>query len=353
MLCAFFAIAAGTLGLQAQQNITSITTLTVSGSSYVNTGVTPIGGGASISVTYTGTERVLQTLTASSGTYAPAFNGVAYARRNNGSAVSPVFSNTNANQTSAWNIFSGSTAGNRTVQGEYHGTMESLLTNSDFNTGTENLFVNIGSNSDPSSNIERMDFMFGGTSGLTASSGQAFAVFERGRPGGNNGGFQVALVTAVDGAGVPTAYDDTVILVPTNSYGNPPVTPSSSYDIYRNNTAGGTDLDVLGNAAISNQGVGGVLITLASFGLSPGTTYYGYSVFALDVTYGGNTANLVNWNNSSFFPQNSSLSGNDVDMVASGASVFVIVPEPSVVALMMGSVATLFLSRRKRVNPLK
>lgn len=335
------------------ENVTALVTFTGTAAAQTRTGVqASVAGSPGFDVTYTGTSLGVSQIIVSSGTYVPVGDGVAITRRN---GATPVYPTSNGEFTTSWNAYvSGpatpvsGTGGARVVQGSYSATMDALFTSSNLFTGTENLFVNVdGSDANVVSDIERMDFVF--EDGLVISSGQAFSVFERGRNGGGaNGGFKVALITAIDGSLTPTAFADTIISVSTNSYGPIAGITPFQYDVYRNRVTGGLPpitpgLDYLANSRIGPQGIGGVLFKSTDFGLSLGSPFFGYSVFGLDVS-ATNGAQLVDWLNSTYYPTNSPFS-NDVDMVATGAVIFAPVPEPSASAL-AGLVLCLLVGRR-------
>jgi len=195
--------------------------------------------------------------------------------------------------------------------------------------------------------VERMDFIFAG--GVTVAPEQSFTVFERGGGTGTRGGFKVALITGIDAFGVPTSFADTIIEVADDSYGNTNLTGTFNYDVYRNGTdAGGATptvgLDWGNNPANGPQGIAGALIRTTNFA-SIGTLFYGYAVFGQDVT-ATNGAQLVDWNNNTFFPQNSPFT-NDMDLVATGA--VLLIPEPSTALLVLAGGLGLSLARRRRI----
>ncbi len=334
--------------------VTSLVTTTGTGAPQTRTGITTTGAGApGFDVTYDGVVQDIDQIVVASGTYAPVAGGVAFARRN---AAAPVYPTSNGNFTTSWNaaVSGPSTpvsgpAGARTVHGEYSDTMEELFTSSNLYTGTENLFVNDGGTTvNVVSNIERMDFIF--EDGLVVTADQGFSVFERGRnTTGANGGFKVAMVTAIDANGTPTAFDDTIITVPTNSYGSTSLITPFTYDVYRNDVLAGPvltpGLDWLNNPTLGPQGIAGALLHTTDFA-AVGTPFYGYAVFGLDVA-ATNGAQLLDWQNATYFPTNSG-TGNDMDMVATGASIYHAVPEPSTFALMAFGLGGAWFLRRRR-----
>lgn len=197
----------------------------------------------------------------------------------------------NPNQSAAWNAVDQISGSAHTVSGRYLNTTDALFTSRNILSGTENLFVNqTDTIHNVASNVERMDFLF--NSSFAASGNSAFSVFERGHgPGttgnGVNGGFRIAAITAVDIAGVPTAFSDS-ILIADDSYNN-----------------------------------GGVGVNMTSRNYD----VFGYAVMGEDAPQ--EASRLVNWKNSCTCWTTRSGMSNDMDMVASGATLYTVIPEPS------------------------
>jgi len=92
-----------------------------------------------------------------------------------------------------------------------------------------------------------------------------------------------------------------------------------------------------------------VAIPVTDLGVAAGTTVYGYSLFAPDVTDGGNTANLVDWTNSTFFHTNTnSITTGGIDPIAVSGVLFSAIPEPTTASLMMVGAGALLARRPKR-----
>jgi hypothetical protein len=347
-----FTSALANLNAQSWSSVTSISTTDVNtGNSTTRSGLTAtVNGGSGVTpdtVIYNGIERQISAFVAGGQYYIPTASGVAYARRN---GAAEVFPNENLNGTSAWNeIVSGSGTTTHTISGQYINTMDALFTSRNIMSGTENLFVNLSvADSNAVNSVERMDFVF--TNGLTVISTQGFAVFERGLGvGGNgsNGGFKVAAITSIDSSGTPTGIGNTVVSIGNGAYNNGGVgvgiTPVS-YNVLTYAASGGPELDRLSNYNLGPQGIAGAFILTTALA-NPGDTIYGYVVFGSDVTATGN--NLLDVTNTSIFDPLSG-SSNDMDMVASGASLYT-VPEPgsAMCLLTAGAVFGLF-SRRRR-----
>lgn len=338
-------IAAGlipALAVLGQTSITSVVTTDVATSSTVRNGLlgfsnAPFPGASTYDITYNGLETRVTSFVAGGDLYVPdVVNvGVAYVRRN--SAVPNPGAFLNQDQTTAWNqvVTGNANTPAHTVQGQYLNTMDALFTSRNIRSGTENLFVNQGDPDNTSSNVERVDYVFG--SSFLADSLTGFSVFERGRGAdtpfnGSNGGFKVAAILEVDALGVPTSFGSTVLHITDNSYNNGSDgvgSPSFSYDVF----SGNPDLDAVSNVAIGPQGLAGVLIKATDL-VPEGTPIIGYAIFGEDVT--GSGASLLDWDDTDFYPQNST-TANDMDMVASGAVRYTTteVPEASTTAAMV------------------
>lgn len=305
--------------LSAQTAIISATTLTTDSADTIHEGYT-----------FQNTTIALQTFTTSTQTYA--LTGMAdqvFIRRSSG----------DANNAHVW-YQTASAAGARIA--DHADTFQEVLLDNNFARGVHNLFGNAGSSY---ANVERVDFIT--TGGFAANDGFAIPVFDFGiNP--QHESFKIALVTSVDAFGNPTGYSSLASTVPftsTNLYTH------DTFSIHRyadgDNT---TDDYAIFNGP--NQGPGGVVFTLDDFDVEPGTTIYGYSLFGYDVTDGGNTSNLLNWNSATYFPTNTSDgegAAGGFDFSGVNGVFFSAVPEPSTYALAgLGVVAITLVQRRRR-----
>ncbi|CAM2782078.1 PEP-CTERM sorting domain-containing protein [Rariglobus hedericola] len=305
-------------GLSGQTAITAVTTITTDSADTVHEGYT-----------FQNTTVALQTFTTSTGTYA--LTGMAdqvFIRRSSGGT----------NNAHVW-YQTASAAGNRIA--DHADTFQEVLLDNNFARGVHNLFGNAGSSY---ANIERVDFISNG--GFSATADFAIPVFDFGiNP--QHESFKIALVTSVDAFGNPTGYSALASTVPftaNNVYNH------STFSIHRyadgDNT---TDDYAIFNGP--NQGPGGVVFTLDDFDVDPGTTIYGYSLFGYDVTDGGNTNNLLNWNSATYFPTNTSDgegAAGGFDFSGVNGVFFSAVPEPSTYALAgLVAVASCMVLRRR------
>jgi hypothetical protein len=97
------------------------------------------------------------------------------------------------------------------------------------------------------------------------------------------------------------------------------------------------------------QTIGAVAIPITDLGVQAGATVYGYSLFAPDVTDGGNPNNLLNWSNSTFFPTNTnSITTGGIDPIAVSGVLYAAIPEPTTASLMMVGAGALLTRRSKK-----
>ena len=313
-------------GLGAQTLITNIATTTIAGTPVTTDGYT-----------FDGTMIRLDAFsTATGNTYATTtLANQAFVRRNTTSG--------NANQSSVWYRQNATGTG---MLGTHASNYASLLLNNNVAGGSDNTFANGTTVQD--GNIERLDFVF--TGGLTATAGLGFAVFERGAINVHDG-FKIAVITGWDAVNnVPTAYG--TLKGQAGNWGSTNVVdPGFSYTLFRYNQ-GDNITTATANTETGTQGIGGVFFTLADLGITPGTKIYGYSLFGYDVTDGGNSANLINYNNATYFPiatTNATGTGG-IDLATINGIAFVAIPEPS--TYLLGGVALMALAawRRQRAR---
>lgn len=265
----------------------------------------------------------------------------AYVRRNTGVG--------NSNNSSVW-YADGSTTD---FAATYATTYDSLLLGNNLLRGSDNTFAN-GSGTN-TGNIERLDFLFS-ASGVSATLATAFAVFDRGNAGEHDT-VSIAVITGWDSVNnVPTAYGGVLVTLSPSSYGTTNPTSNFNYHLFR--YGNGSNLGSpywSDNTETGAQGIGGATISLSDLGIAAGTTIYGYSLMAGDVTsatIGGNMANLVNWNNTTYYSPTTdgNSGGGGIDLSAvNGVLYNRRVPEPSTYgAVFLGLSAAGFALRRYR-----
>jgi hypothetical protein len=332
---------------QAQTAVTDITYGTAT-----NGGNTSRGG-----ISYDNRVRPVNTVTTGLGDYrfdGPLATNV-FARRNTDSN-----NNGNANQGSDnpnhTTIISQYDDGSNRNYGTYEPSLSEVFLSGNLYTGIRNPFAN-GAGTSTNSNIERLDFYFAG--GYTVQANDALVFFDVENAGNFGDGFRIAAFTGVGTvngqANAPTTYANTGLLVPTDSFGGPIDNPSggSSAEYRRSTFTNGDNLSgtASGSASAGTLELVGILIRFSDLGISAGTTIYGYSLMAGDVTP-TNAANLVNWNNSTYYPTNTDPNGyGNMDFMGFGAQISRPVPEPSTYgAIFIGLGAAFFGWRRYRRN---
>ncbi len=318
-------VAAGFPSAKATQDVISATTTTTSGTSSTAEGYT-----------YENSSTVLNTFSTATNNYAVASlaNNV-FVRRNN----------VVANQSSVWYTSSGvgtNLAGNHE---DNYGNM--LLSDNAF-SGSDNTFANVGA-AGTFGNIERIDFTW--NSAITVSNSLAFAVFDRGAVGVHDA-FCIAAVTAIDGAGNPTAFG-MLLKVASGWGGATNAIGDMNYRLFR--YGNGDDITATTDSTgTATQGIGGIVITAADLGLVNGTTVYGYALTGYDVT-ATTSAQILDYLNSTYYPTNTdgNTGGGGIDLASFNGLEFAVVPEPATVPAIL-SVGSIFagyhLRRARRVR---
>lgn len=267
--------------------------------------------------------------------------GNAYVRRNTGAG--------NANHSSVWYADGTSTD----FAAAYATTYDSLLLGNNLLRGSDNTFANgAGTNT---GNIERLDFLFS-SAGITSTIATAFAVFDRGNANEHDT-VSIAVITGWDSSNnVPTSYGGVLVTLSPAHYGA--TNPTASFDYHLFRYSNGSNLGSPywnDNSETGAQGIGGATISMSDLGIAAGTTIYGYSLLAGDVTaatIGNNMANLVDWNNTTYYSSatDGNSGGGGIDLSAvNGVLYNKRVPEPSTYgAIFVGLSAAFFGWRRWR-----
>ncbi|MEO6290257.1 MAG: T9SS type A sorting domain-containing protein [Ginsengibacter sp.] len=185
----------------------------------------------------------------------------------------------------------------------YQNNMELFFNDQVYNKGTDNFFDNTSATSN---NIERLDFVLNSSFSTASPSEVGFPVFDRGDVGAHDP-FVIAAILSVDGSGNPTSYGN-ILRVTASDYGDPGL--NVSFRILK--APYPSDLVEVGS---NTQNRGGVYISLQDLGIAPSQVFYGYSILANDLPMGATPADLVDYNNSTFYKTNTGISGG-IDMVA-------------------------------------
>ena len=118
----------------------------------------------------------------------------------------------NANRQIIWFETESVTGTDVKLNPTYTPSVEDSFRSFRLNIGSDNTFVNTGSQQ--SNNIERFDYVNSRALKTATPDNAGFAVFER----NGNDPFKIAVITAIDGVGNPTAFG-TLLNVTTGSYG--------------------------------------------------------------------------------------------------------------------------------------
>jgi hypothetical protein len=231
-------------------------------------------------------------------------------------------------------------------------TLNTVLMGNNALMGTNDMFSNSAATPTPANNnIERIDYFWNG--GFSARGTDGFAVFERG-PAGTHDGFRIAAITGWDtGTNQATAYSGNIVTVTSATYGasNLDWDPGTAgtqqtfanFNILRFSNTGDSLTPLNLNNTGTTQGVAGVFISLADLGIAAGTTVYGYSIIGPDYT--STLANLVDWNNATYYSQTTSDTIGSIDIMSFGGRR--IVPEPSTYGAMLLGLGSILLSYRR------
>ncbi len=308
------------VNLQISAGTASAQTITGAESSDFNSG-------QNFTLNYGGQNNEILSYTTPTGTYKP----LVYPGQITTTLVrvtNPAFTGNAANWNNIIYTRQTSVSGNTyNLAAPYLGDEQIAFNSNNVNVGADNFFGNTGNGSGNNNNIERLDVVF--EDGLTATTALAFSVFERGTTNSHDP-FGIAAITAVDAAGRPTAYGPLIKFGAGTAYGNYGTTdlvPSSTnWVVTRNKVSNQGAPATHPSAKVTSQAVGGVTVAVVGtvadngLGIAAGTTIYGYSLFAGDVT-GTGTQNLTD---PTTFPLNSSSNtgAGGIDLIAYTGVVF-------------------------------
>lgn len=307
LLLATIVFTLSTTAARATEDVLSVTTSTTTGTP------SPADG-----FTYENTQESITGFTTATNTY-EVVSGAdnVFVRRNS----------VNPDQSSVWYASSGV---GTNLSGVHQDNYAQMLASNNILVGTDNIFAN--GTSTQSGNIERVDFTW--NSGVTVNNSFALAVFDRGAVNVHDG-FAIAIVTAVDASGNPTAYGS--LLVVNGGWGANNAIADFSYRLFRYSN-GDTITTSTTSTETGTQGLGGLVITAADLGLTNGQTIYGYSLMGADVT-ATDPSQLLDWNNSTYFPSTTdgNTGGNGLDLLGVNGLFYTIVPETTPSALLLGA----------------
>jgi hypothetical protein len=329
----------------APADVTAMSTTFTAGSTTTVTGVSGYGDSSTgflstnnYTIKYLGGDLAVSTVTANGQTYTATANGQAVVRRN--------LTDGNPNNDILWYATQGTAdpknGSTITLEGPQESGYNAALSQNNLFVGADNIFGNKGNGHGNNTDVERVDLLY--SSGITTDSTKIFTIFDRGLTGQHDG-FKIAAITALGAGNVPSAYGP-VLTLNQGAWGNTSLLPLDGYTIMRKNNTLVNDKFHPSDTTL--QTIGGVAINTTD--LEPaGTTIYGYSLFAPDVT--GTGAQLVDWTNTTFFPTNSNSSATGtagLDPEAGAGVLFTCIPEPSTATLMTVVAGALLTRRSKR-----
>jgi hypothetical protein len=210
------------------------------------------------------------------------------------------------------------------IKAPYTPKMEDLFQSNNIAIGIDNMFANDYVTN--FNNIERMDVVIPAGLLVQVPAAQGFALFERGDYNAHDPS-KVALITAIDANGNPTAYATSVMKIVTANYYDSTFTANRVYQpsnftngnwaILRRDDSTGL-LQVSDKVSLS-QGIGGVMVKFSDFGVTAGTTVYGYSVLGGDFPDAATGSNVVDYTNTTYFPTTTpgttGAGGNDMAVI--------------------------------------
>lgn len=177
------------------------------------------------------------------------------------------------------------------IAGSRSMSMEVAMNNDFITSGGLDVFLNEVAGSEQPNNIERVDFVVPTGINLPSTPSLLNEIGTIANEKNGNNTYLIAMITAVDGAGQPSAFGPLREIERNVDYGNVGRPRDSAggtlRNIYmRNSTAptGGTPLNgpmVYGGS--DTNFIGMSFLSFAALGASPGQTVYGYSLFGNDV----------------------------------------------------------------------
>jgi Secretion system C-terminal sorting domain len=200
------------------------------------------------------------------------------------------------------------------INAEYVADMGTAFSQNNLLIGTDNIFSNQGNGNGNNNNIERVDVLIAGGFLVPNVSKYGFPILERGTYAVHDA-FKVAVITAIDASGNPSAYSK-VVSANASSYNNtnaanPVADGIYTYFLFKRDGTNDPQVD----QHITGQGIGGVSFRFSDFGIADSTTIYGYSIMANDFSSAsGNDA--VDYTNTTYFPTNTSETTGGLDPLA-------------------------------------
>ena len=183
-----------------------------------------------------------------------------------------------------------------------------------FNAGTDNIFTNQGDGNGNNNSIEKVDVIFPTGVSLADASKRGIALFERGLTNQHDK-FVIAVITSLNGGNNAAAgYATNIISLTTGSYGTTDLVTvgNQKYQILRKQIGSPNNLQYSANA---EQNMGGVFIKFSDFGITNGTTIYGYSILPSDAPLANGT-DVLNYGGSIGYKTITTNTDGGLDLVA-------------------------------------
>ncbi len=178
-------------------------------------------------------------------------------------------------------------------------SIEAAMLSSTINRGIDNVFNNTEAGpgqQETRNNIKRIDYIIANPGVLVPLADQGnvgFLIMER----NGNDAFSIAAITAVDGAGLPTAYGP-LVQVPTNGWGASATGVSIGTAVTRQDIAPPPDPAFKASHVVNNltpQTVRGIFFPINSLVQAPANAQpiFGYSLFSANVTAANDLVNFL------------------------------------------------------------
>ncbi|MDY6937558.1 MAG: cadherin-like domain-containing protein [Cyanobacteriota bacterium] len=189
-------------------------------------------------------------------------------------------------------------------------SMEEVLRSRIINRGTDNVFGNQGNDTGNNNNIERIDFI--SPNGLSASAADleevGFLILER----RGNDRFKIAAITAVDGAGNPTAFGNPLLV--TNQAGE--IQWSKSTIEFRSQILRQDDGEPNPRYTDTSnfQEIAGLFFSYDDLGITAGQEFYGYALLPPDLP----EAKFLDLDNAPLDTNSNSSTKGGLDLIGGG-----------------------------------
>lgn len=225
-------------------------------------------------------------------------------------------------------------------------TLNSRITN----RGSDNVFANTGTSVQNRNNIERLDFIFSKDYVIKNSEDLVrggFVIMER----GGNDYCYIAAITSIDAEGNPASYGSCIKIGDDENVDEDLRWGDTGVSIATTILRGDSSADLAPSGDVDSQNVFGIFVTMADLGISADQHFYGYSLFAGDLTTNIINNSLLDWTSYSTSTGYGDGAGG-LDLLAGGSIMYTgdnpFVPEPATMAMIAAGFACLAAKRRHR-----